>query len=797
MSTQQNPLGASEFNASPFVCAECGAPSPATHIAGPCSACGKTIRILKEDFQPRGKSKISKAAPLSQSTENSVPDYLEDEDPADVDVDNESEPETEESENEPASPLVDPYSEFPAELKKLAQWVCYRLESKENSKKPTKVPYVAGANYGASTTKPADWRTYECALTHVANYSGLGFVFEPPYVGIDIDGCVDNGAIAAWAWAIIEQVGSYAEFSPSGTGIHIIVRGALPSAAKIGAVEMYTTARFFTVTGKHVPGTPLEISERDLISLHTRVKAGEFPKAKPDVAKSFVEKTISMTGGMVVSDTTDKSDSGKEFRLILDLIREMPKATADEIEAVFRLRHSNLYREKWDAKRSGKSYLLYSIERALIEIANQPEEKSVLLAGAEPSTKPSAELQRELEKDAAIAEFVTPKATDSSVAKIEDMGSEVLVGRLGEICQDRMADFPTAFSWQSLVTAAGALVSQCSPSRTTNYCALVGGPGVGKSQALQVAQILCGYWVGPRDGHAEPAAVLPVVEIYPGSIEGLLDRPEIKGANGEPRILFIDELSALLKRASLEGSNMAPILNRAWNKTYFVLTTKHGKPVSLNCQLSVAGGITIVDGNFENFGDLFGAESVTGFYDRFTFGLAPTGYQYAYRPFPLQIDPRLEHPKPYTVNADVYEAANDWAKRYGLNRRILEVAVRNAGICCAIDGRSELRAKDIEVSTLAWVRYQERVRLLLKPNTGVNDDGKLANKIMGYIDSHGADGQWLSQRDLLRAIRARDYGTRAAQVLNALEYSDDIERQVTQTAGRSKVVLRKVIGSSE
>lgn len=64
----------------------------------------------------------------------------------------------------------------------------------------------------------------------------------------------ETGEVAVWAQQIIEGLDGYTELSPSGAGIHIIVRGELPGGGnRKGPLEMYDTKRFFTMTG-HVLG---------------------------------------------------------------------------------------------------------------------------------------------------------------------------------------------------------------------------------------------------------------------------------------------------------------------------------------------------------------------------------------------------------------------------------------------------------------------------------------------------------------------------------------------------------------
>jgi hypothetical protein len=47
-----------------------------------------------------------------------------------------------------------------------------------------------------------------------------------------------------------------AEISPSGTGLHIFVRGSLAWAIKGSGIEVYSEGRYMAVTGHRWPGTP-------------------------------------------------------------------------------------------------------------------------------------------------------------------------------------------------------------------------------------------------------------------------------------------------------------------------------------------------------------------------------------------------------------------------------------------------------------------------------------------------------------------------------------------------------------
>lgn len=157
---------------------------------------------------------------------------------------------------------------IPEELRELDQWVCWRFEERDD--KMTKVPYTAGTLRRASSTDPATWSTFSEALEAYEfgyddlsdtergepSFDGIGFVFsdDDPYAGIDLDKCrnPETGNVARRALEILKRVcEGYVEISPSGTGIHIIVEGVVRGGGmRAENIEMYSRARFFTITGE-------------------------------------------------------------------------------------------------------------------------------------------------------------------------------------------------------------------------------------------------------------------------------------------------------------------------------------------------------------------------------------------------------------------------------------------------------------------------------------------------------------------------------------------------------------------
>jgi len=152
---------------------------------------------------------------------------------------------------------------IPKELRELPQWVCWNNQKIPINPIKQKFPY-------ASVMNPDTWGTFDEAFNAYEwwGWSGIGFVFteDDPYVGIDIDKCRNpiDGTITKEAMLIIRLLNSYTDFSPSGTGLHVIVKSLLPFRGKqCDEFEIYHHGRYFTMTGHHYSPTPLKIQQRD------------------------------------------------------------------------------------------------------------------------------------------------------------------------------------------------------------------------------------------------------------------------------------------------------------------------------------------------------------------------------------------------------------------------------------------------------------------------------------------------------------------------------------------------------
>lgn len=227
-----------------------------------------------------------------------------------------------ESRPESSGKAAQNFQSIPSELRALPQWVCWKLEIVAG--RLTKVPYSATTGRKASTTDPATWASFEQCLAAHRNgrqFNGIGFVFTDSngLTGIDLDHHRDpqTGELDEFAKTIVARLDSYTEASQGGAGVHIIARGVIPSDkgkrdAKQG-VEMYSTARFFVMTGRHLDGTPATVQRRQsaVAALFQELFGERKQETKPAPAPAPVE-SLTLTDNDLLNKAS-RASNGATF----------------------------------------------------------------------------------------------------------------------------------------------------------------------------------------------------------------------------------------------------------------------------------------------------------------------------------------------------------------------------------------------------------------------------------------------------------------------------------------------------
>lgn len=281
------------------------------------------------------------------------------------------------------------FNDIPSELKALPQWILWKKEKRNG--KDTKIPYQIDGNEARSNDRRT-WSTFATAVKFYmqGGYDGIGFVFsrQDNYIGIDIDKCVVDGKPNAFATEIIDALDSYTEFSPSGSGLHIIIKGSLPlkvcntgrKNAKYG-LEIYQHGRYFTFSGNRENSNDIyerteelaEIFEQyfDDSDIQGRVNLAEFEKDEIHLSnealweKMFRSKNgdeiRALYNGNLINDDHSSSDLALCNHLAFWCGKSAPR-----MDAMFR--ETSLMRDKWDRihfSDTGETYGERTIAKAI------------------------------------------------------------------------------------------------------------------------------------------------------------------------------------------------------------------------------------------------------------------------------------------------------------------------------------------------------------------------------------------------------------------------------------------------
>jgi hypothetical protein len=179
-----------------------------------------------------------------------------------------------------------------------------------------KVPHAIGG-YKLQWSIPANWinfidakKAYMDGLKlpdgHKCKFEGLGYFISREkdakldVYAVDLDKCLnkETGEIAPWAKDLLTQLDSYSEVSPSGTGVHVFVKGMLPEGSKNtndqmkdkNRVEVFTNKHHITITGNRLEEYPSTIEDRShtieaIYNEVLEVKAAKKKEIKQDKVK--------------------------------------------------------------------------------------------------------------------------------------------------------------------------------------------------------------------------------------------------------------------------------------------------------------------------------------------------------------------------------------------------------------------------------------------------------------------------------------------------------------------------------
>jgi len=263
------------------------------------------------------------------------------------------------------------YSLVPSYLKNLPNWVQWQLVERDGKK--TKIPYSLNGRPASSVDK-STWHKFD-EIKHCTPCKdhGAGFCFDGSgIVGIDLDHCLtSSGEVIEKFKDVVDLLDSYIEKSPSGTGLHLLMRcntPPYPSGKRKNfedgtGIEIYSSGRYFTITGEKWTKSTEDIEEipPELVRMvcdpffSVDAKPALPPQGFDDdeilalckKAKNWEKIEDLLSGGWV-----GEYRSESEADLALVSLLAFYTQDAGQIERL--MRSSGLARQKWDQH---KSYL--------------------------------------------------------------------------------------------------------------------------------------------------------------------------------------------------------------------------------------------------------------------------------------------------------------------------------------------------------------------------------------------------------------------------------------------------------
>lgn len=429
-----------------------------------------------------------------------------------------------------APEMTDRWRHVPEELRSRRQWVVWRWVDRGG--KRTKQPFRGDAPATeASATDPGTWCGFDVAAAAASSapgVAGVGYVFAPddPYCGIDFDHCLGaDGELAGWASRWLRDLKCYQEVSPSGTGVKVIVRASVARGRKTGKLgddgsggcEVYSSARFFTVTGDVYDSEPIDDRQAIVEALLAQV----FPPLAERKAKAGQPRILPLLpDDDALVDRARSAKNGEKFRALYDrgdwqshypsrseadaglcqMIAFWTGPDPDRIDRIFR--RSSLMRSKWDEARGDYTIGERAIDHALSHLGehfgdkadgrrhdirgggftvDDREEKPADIADA-------ADASQEVED-----EWLPPRL--GKEAPPEPFPIDVFPPRLQSFVREaaRSLECPPDYIAAPMLAAAGGVIGmsvnvevKAHYSEAPNlFLAVVGPPGTKKSPALK------------------------------------------------------------------------------------------------------------------------------------------------------------------------------------------------------------------------------------------------------------------------------------------------------------------------
>lgn len=188
-----------------------------------------------------------------------------------------------------------------------------------------------------SAVNPLDrraWRAWDAAWATVstgqADGVGLAITPEVRLTAIDLDICLDEaGTLTSLARAVLETYsGAYAEHSPSGRGLHVLVRGQCPPGWRRQAGVEVIDCGFLTVTGYGYGAPHLPLPDHD-----AALRAWHAGRAASKAANGWISRVQPLTLPGDWFSRACQARNGEKFRALWEgRLADCPSASEGDLQ---------------------------------------------------------------------------------------------------------------------------------------------------------------------------------------------------------------------------------------------------------------------------------------------------------------------------------------------------------------------------------------------------------------------------------------------------------------------------------
>ncbi len=706
---------------------------------------------------------------------------------------------------------------IPAELRARPQWVAWQWERREE--KWTKIPVNVRTGSRAESDNPATWTDFETARDYAAtrtNIAGFGYVFcaDDRYTGLDFDNCRDpeTGELDAWAAAALAGFASYAEVSPSGTGVKAFVRAKLPDhgirrkrpdGIPGGMVEMYDSGRFFTTTGHHVRDTPATIrdAQEAVDALYARLTS---TTARDDAARSSGMRKVddkqathdTLTDDELIAlasrakngakftalwmgSTTGYPSQSEADAALCSLLAFYTGPDAARIDRLFQ--QSRLMRPKWEERRGAETYGEMTITQALAsrtdywrsgertgghEIGSGMDDFAVWTPQTASYPQPLAE-EAFFGLPGTIVRAIEPQTESDPAALLLQLlvGTGNLIGRTPALMMDGAAHHPNLFA---------VLVGTTSKARK----------GTSWRQTRRLLAMVDPEWADKR--------ITGGLSSGEGLIEAVADPPPSDEPPPEPvdkRLMIqVGEFASVLAVQGREGNTLSAVLRDAWDgDTLTVLNRKANKLRATAPHISMVAHVT----RDELLRMLQTTEAANGYANRFLWAavrrpkLLPRGGNLS----DATLQPLADRLKEavivarHTQHITLTEAAWElWDTVYAelsqeqagllgaITARAEPLVLRLAMLYALIDGGSEIDVPHLMAGCAVWEYCQQSASWIFGDQLGDPDGDLLLSHLrqrpegITRTEIHGLFGRNRSATQVSRALTSLEEKNLARRV---------------------------------